>query len=67
MTTPKHLPQSPPIAADLVERDDGQFQIGIGDDAPAFPTRLFAVAVAAAKERPKPQDTPNRKIIFIRR
>ena len=48
MTTPNHMPQSPPIVVDLVERDDGLFQIGIGDDAAGpFPSRSFAQAVAA--------------------
>lgn len=41
------MPQSPPNAADIVERDDGQWMIGIGDDAAGpFPNRSFAVAVA---------------------
>jgi hypothetical protein len=30
---------------DVIERDDGWFQLGISDDAPAFPTRRFAEAV----------------------
>jgi hypothetical protein len=38
------LVPSPPI----VPRDDGLFQIGIGDEAPGpFPSREFAHAVAA--------------------
>jgi len=38
------------IAAPLIcERDDGQFQIGIGDAAARpFPTRAFAESVAVA-------------------
>lgn len=43
----QHLPQSPPVAADVVERDDGAFQIGWHDDAAGpFPNRSFAQAVA---------------------
>jgi hypothetical protein len=33
--------------SEIFERDDGQFQIGHGDDAPCFPTRAFALRVAA--------------------
>lgn len=35
-------------AALVVQRDDGQFGIGVGEDAPGpFPTRQFAEAVAS--------------------
>ena len=39
-----------PSPIPIIERDDGQFQIGIVDDAPGpFPTRAFACAVATQR------------------
>jgi hypothetical protein len=40
------------LQAAVVERDDGRFQIGIADDAPAFETRRFAEMVAARSRDP---------------
>jgi hypothetical protein len=39
-------PPPPIIVIDqIIERDDGYFQLGIGDDAPGpFPTREFALS-----------------------
>jgi hypothetical protein len=36
---------------DLIERDDGRFQIGLHDDAPSFETRAFAQSVATSGHR----------------
>ena len=47
----------PIIDTDVViaQRDDGQFQIGISDDAPGpFPSRRFACAVAQRAEARPP-------------
>jgi len=42
----------PPISPDVIERDDGQYQIGLGHDAPGpFETRAFAAAVAAQQSK----------------
>ena len=42
-----------PVGADLdiVQDDNGLFALGLGDDAPAFPTRSFARAVSASADR----------------
>lgn len=46
-TYPMALPATVARAAGVVERDDGFWSIGIGDDAPGpFPTREMAEAVA---------------------
>jgi len=38
----------------IVQRDDGQYQLGIHDDAPGpFETRAFALAVATSQHRGK--------------
>jgi hypothetical protein len=49
------MPIEPAPQLDLiVQRDDGQYQLGWQDDAPAFPSRAFASAVAArAAGRPR--------------
>ena len=36
----------PDLSEGVIQRDDGLFQLGIGDDGP-FPNRRFAKAVAA--------------------
>jgi hypothetical protein len=42
-----------PIGTDVVERDDGMFQVGIDDDAAGpFPSSTFAAAVAAQTRAP---------------
>jgi hypothetical protein len=59
MTTPKRMPinkpnSPPPVVTDhqIVERDDGQYQIGLHDGAAGpFPTRSFATMVAASGDR----------------
>ena len=49
----------------IVERDDGLFQIDIGDDAPGpFASRSFALAVAALEGRSQAQRTAANKNIF---
>ncbi|MGV7218489.1 hypothetical protein [Bradyrhizobium sp. UFLA05-112] len=43
-------PITPPpvVSPDVIQRDDGMFQIGVADDAPGpFESRAFAAAVAA--------------------
>jgi hypothetical protein len=43
---PMAMPFSEAKRADVFERDDGRYQIGIADDAPAFESRAFAEQVA---------------------
>jgi hypothetical protein len=48
------MPTSKPLIPDqiIIERDDGFFHIGIGDDAAGpFETRAFAQAVASVQAR----------------
>ncbi len=65
----KHLPRSlgktPSIVLQgvsapspklIIQRDDGRFQVGLSDDAPAFETRQFAADVAALID-----DTPDKR------
>ena len=40
------MPDQPPITDQITQTDDGGYQIGWDDDAPAFPSRAFAEAVA---------------------
>ena len=48
----RHLSRLP-----IVERDDGQFQIGLGDNAPGpFPSRKFAEMVAIEDDPPPISD-----------
>jgi hypothetical protein len=44
---------------EVYQREDGLWQIGHGDDAPCFPTRQFALAVASG-EKPTPIDNVGR-------
>jgi hypothetical protein len=47
--------------SEIVESDDGPFDIGLGDDAPGlFPYRTFGEAVAHADDPPPERPRPRR-------
>ena len=51
---------------EVIEREeDGQFQIGLHDDAPCFPTRAFAMRVASGRP-PEPVPARSFRRIQIR-
>jgi hypothetical protein len=55
--TPEILPKNVRDAFCIVQRDDGLFEIGLGDDAPGpFESREFALRVASGVE-PAPAPT----------
>jgi hypothetical protein len=55
-----------PQCSQIFEREDGQFQIGHADDAPCFPTRAFALRVAAGHPPVPAQSAPKFRRINIR-